>query len=171
MQSAGYSTWGNLPLYNLLLFRGHQRDDRHGLDCNIPALQSLKSWLIYKRQWGENETGVAVRDVEQVLQQLRGGGREQNSKGEKLAAEFYTASRADKKIATAGSPNWTEANIITSGSRLQRKTSTTLSENPGLNSLVWYPNLAEKNQHRYFKVGNFYLQIYWQKVVGKFKTF
>lgn len=59
-----------------------------------------------------------------------------NSKGEKLAAEFYTASRVDKTTVIAGSPNLTKANIITSVSRLQRKTFTTLLENPVLNSLV-----------------------------------
>lgn len=43
------------------------------LDCNIPALQSLRSSLIYKRQWGENEAGIAVSDVQQVSHQLMGG--------------------------------------------------------------------------------------------------
>lgn len=38
------------------------------------------------------------------------------------------------------------------------------------NSLVWDPNLTEKNQHKCFKVESLYLQFCWQKVVGKFKT-
>lgn len=76
-----------------------------------------------------------------------------------------------QKIVIAVSPNVAEANIITSVSGLERKMFITVLESEVINSLVWYPNLTEKNQHRYFKVDSFYLQFCWQKEVGKFKTF
>lgn len=66
VHNAEYNTaplWGDLVLQNLVLFIEHQKYERHFLDCNIPALQSLKSLLIHKTQQGKNETQITVSDV------------------------------------------------------------------------------------------------------------